>query len=84
MKKLFLITILLPLLSFGQDSISINQVNARFNIRGPLFYKSPGSPAYEVPKGSGKHSMFSSGLWMSGKDENETSHISVSQFNVSG
>ena len=88
MKNIFITTIVfsISLLSFGQitDSIDINQVNAHYDVRGQMFRGGSHNPGYEVPKGSGKHSMFSSGLWMAGKDNAENNHVSVSRFNSQG
>lgn len=49
--------------------MDVNNVNAGLFARGNLFLDSlTVSAVYEVPKGSGKHSIYSAGLWMGGID----------------
>ena len=50
--------------SFGY--LDINNVRARFSSSGSHFFHD--SAQYEVPKGSGKTSIFSNSLWIGGKD----------------
>lgn len=60
--------------SFSQANIylDINDVSAGFYPGGVMFGKFQGGqlslPAYEVPKGSGKNSIFVSSFWLSGLD----------------
>ncbi|MFO8054385.1 MAG: T9SS type A sorting domain-containing protein [Bacteroidales bacterium] len=51
-------------------NLDINNVKARINQSGDMWWDLQGNPQYEVPKGSGKHSMFSASLWMAGVDVN--------------
>ena len=51
--------------------LDINNVNAKINPEGSLFnnYGGPDySSQFEVPKGSGHHSIFAGGLWIGGVD----------------
>lgn len=68
------------LLNHNDRNLDINQVNAHYANRGQLLLDFATSSRYEVPKGSGKTSMFASGLWLTAKDENETIHCSTAKF----
>lgn len=50
--------------------LDINNVRARINTGGDMWWDLQGEPRYEVPKGSGKMSMFSASLWIGGVDVN--------------
>jgi len=65
------------------DSININNINAGFNSYGMLFSKCEFYPEhhlakinshFEVPKGSRKHTMFTSNIWIGGMNDN-TLHL---------
>ena len=53
--------------STKMDTLDINEVQA-FVLNGGDLHRNAGNPGYEVPKGSGKHSIFASALWMGGID----------------
>ena len=63
--------------------LDINNVNAGFKHRGVMFYN-VGKPDYEVPKGSGKHSNYASGLWITAEDEYSLMYTAATQENASG
>jgi hypothetical protein len=50
--------------------LEINNVRARINTGGDMWWDLAGDPIYEIPKGSRKHSMFSASLWIGGLDVN--------------
>ncbi len=50
--------------------LKINNVRARINTGGDMWWDLAGSALYEIPKGSQKHSMFSASLWIGGVDVN--------------
>ncbi len=54
----------------GHMDLDINNVRARINTGGDMWWNLQGEPRYEVPKGSGKMSMFSASLWIGGVDVN--------------
>ena len=54
----------------GQKELSINNVRARINTGGDMWWDLAGKPIYEIPRGSKKHSMFSASLWIGGVDVN--------------
>jgi len=65
--------------------LNINNIKARFNVSGSDFWDfSTATPSFEAPKGSGKHSMFTSGLWIGGKDSNDSLHIAAVRYLSSG
>lgn len=39
---------------------------------------------YEVPKGSGKHSVFASALWIGGLDQNDSLHVAAQTYRQTG
>ena len=52
-------------------NLNFNNVNARIETSGSLWFNSAtSSAAYEVPKGSGNTSLFAGGLWLGGQDVN--------------
>ena len=54
----------------GKTDLSINNVRARINTGGDMWWDLQGNPEYEIPKGSKKTAMFSASLWIAGLDEN--------------
>ena len=57
----------------GYDYLDINNVRAKFNAFGCHFFGHPAQ--FEVPKGSGKTSVFVNGLWIGGKDSQNHLHF---------
>jgi hypothetical protein len=62
------------------DYLDVNDVKARINAFGNHFYSSQDSIGFEVPKGSGQSSVFSTSLWVSGRDEEGTLHVAAERF----
>ncbi|MEI6682923.1 MAG: T9SS type A sorting domain-containing protein [Bacteroidota bacterium] len=58
--------------------LNINNVNARFNATSPHFFYE--NAAYEVPKGSGKTSIFSNSIWIGGKDAQKRLHFAGERY----
>ena len=57
----------------AQIDLEINNVRARLLTGGDLWYDPiPQSPHYEVPKGSGKHSIYNGSFWIGGIDQSGT------------
>jgi len=64
-------------------SIDINDVKAGINVMGDMHWDlSTGK--YEVPKGSGKHSVFASALWIGGFDQGGQLHIAGQTYRQTG
>lgn len=61
-----------------------NMVKARYGTRGMLFWDGIGNPCYEVPRGSGKHSLFASGLWLGGRDAGNNLHVAMQKYRQGG
>ena len=72
----------LPPTSFS--FLDINNVNARINSGAQLWWDKQGSPQYEIPKGSGKHSLFSGSIWIGGKDVNGQLKVAGEVYNGYG
>lgn len=70
--------------SIAYDSIDINNINARINANGNLFWDFIGAAKFEVPKGSGKTSIFNSTLWIAGLDSIDTLHVAAERYNQVG
>lgn len=64
--------------------LDINNVRARINQSGDMWWDLQGNPRYEIPKGSGKHSMFSAALWMAGVDVNGQLKAAAQRYRGSG
>lgn len=82
--NLFLLIFVWASVAQNNKNLDINQVDAGYWNRGQMFWDLTANPSYEVPKGSGKTSLFASGLWMCAKDINENIHGSVAKFNQNG
>ncbi|MDD5571839.1 MAG: hypothetical protein PHD97_11885, partial [Bacteroidales bacterium] len=54
----------------GSSELALNNVKARINTGGDMWWDLQGHPMYEIPKGGKVSSMFSSSLWMAGIDAN--------------
>ncbi|MBL4658238.1 MAG: T9SS C-terminal target domain-containing protein [Flavobacteriales bacterium] len=69
----------------GVTIMDFNNIRARIYTGGDMFWdKGLGSAAYEVPKGSGKHSMFLASLWLGGTDVNGQLRLAAQRFTSSG
>ena len=65
--------------------LDINNINARFNVSGSDFWDPAlGEARFEAPQGSGKHSMFTTGLWIGGLENNGTLHIAATRYIQNG
>ncbi|MBN2669202.1 MAG: T9SS type A sorting domain-containing protein [Bacteroidales bacterium] len=65
-------------------NLDINRVDAFYHNRGQMFWDLDGNARYEAPKGLGKNSLFLTGLWITGKDENDTDYLSAVRYNADG
>ncbi len=62
------------------DSLCINNINARVNASITQFCRYIPGAGFEVPKFSGKHTIFLSNLWIGGLDQNEELHLAAMRF----
>jgi len=68
----------------GASELNIGNVRARIMTGGDMWRTLEGTPFYEIPKGSGKHSMFSAALWVGGKDVNNQLKLAAQTFRERG
>ena len=64
--------------------LDTNNVKAAFNSAGSMFWDLIGSKLFEVPKGSGKGTIFAGTLWVSGKDESGNLHMAAERYRQVG
>jgi len=71
------------------DTLSINNVSAPFYPIGNNFWNRKSYPeitsaSFEVPKGSGKSTIFTSVPWIGGLDDNDDLHIDLKFYSIEG
>ena len=64
--------------------LEINNVRARIHSGGDMWWDLSGYPKYEIPKGSGSHSIFAGAIWMGGYDSNDQLHLMAQRFRQVG
>ncbi len=65
----------------GYDSLYLNNINACVNASGILFFNfERGEAGFEVPKFSGKHTIFNSTLWIGGVDQSSNLHLAAARY----
>jgi hypothetical protein len=66
----------------AQSFLDINNVKALVHGEGTLFWEIYGdrNSSFEVPKGSGKHTIFTSQLWLGGLDEGQQLHTAAQTY----
>lgn len=94
MKHKLLFPILLALLLPGQllaqcegvyyDYLDGNQVKARLNNGGDMFWNLNNGPSYEVVAGSNRHAAFASSAWIGGLDDTGGLHLAAQTYRQSG
>jgi hypothetical protein len=63
------------------DSLCLNNINARFNACGNHFWSAYRDQSqFEVPKFSGKNSIYASAFWIGGKDSDSLLHIAAEKY----
>ena len=77
---------LIPVLSNEDcnDFLDANNVNAVIHPNGTLFWDLVGTSQYEIPKGSGLHSIFADGLWIGGMDAGTNLHVAAQMYRQGG
>jgi hypothetical protein len=69
----------------GRKTLDINNIDATFNSFGYQFCTLPNHvPEFNVPRGSGRKSIFSFSLWMGGFDEGESLHVAGERYRSLG
>jgi len=66
--------------------LDINNINALFNAAGSHFWDANGTgdAMFEVPKGSGLNTMFTSDIWIGGLDSNDSLHLAAQIYRSGG
>lgn len=65
--------------------LDINNVRARLMTGGDMWYdRGTGTARYEVPKGSGKNSLFAGSVWVGGYDAQNTLKVAAQQYRTQG
>jgi len=65
-------------------ALNINDVNAGINVAGDMHWNGINTPRYEVPKNSGKNSVFASALWIGGLDASGQLHTAAQTYRQTG
>ncbi|MFA4851746.1 MAG: hypothetical protein WC599_04430 [Bacteroidales bacterium] len=68
----------------GHKDMDINNVRARINTGGDMWWDLIDVAKYEVPKGSGKTSLFSAALWIGGIDVNGQLKVAAQRYRQVG
>jgi len=63
--------------------LETNNVKARINAFGNHFWDLV-APSFEVPKGKGKHTIFSNSFWAGGMDNSSNLHLAAERFRSNG
>jgi hypothetical protein len=64
--------------------LDINNVRARIQSIGDMWWDLQGKAAYEIPKGSGKSALFAGSIWIGGKDANNQTRVATTMFRQRG
>jgi len=70
--------------SASHTFLDINNVRARINTGGDMWWDHASEAFYEVPKGSNKHSMFVGSLWIGGLDPNGQLKLAAQRYGYYG
>ena len=68
----------------GANELSINNVRALVQTGGDMWWDLVGVPRYEIPKGSGKTSLFAGSLWLGGRDASGQLKVAALRFRQVG
>ena len=62
--------------------LDLNMIKARLNANGSDFWDpNEGEASFEIPKGGGKHTLFTSNLWIGGRDAADSLHLAATLYN---
>ncbi|RMG19109.1 MAG: hypothetical protein D6730_22075, partial [Bacteroidetes bacterium] len=64
--------------------LDVNNVRALLHNGGDMWWDLVGDPRYEIPKGSGKHSLFASSLWIGGTDDAGQLRLAAQTYRQNG
>ncbi|MEZ4772483.1 MAG: T9SS type A sorting domain-containing protein [Bacteroidia bacterium] len=72
------------LLSQTVDTLDVNDIRTGISSAGSLFYGPDGNASFEVPKGSGLHSLYRGNLWIGAFDDNDNLRLAAQTYGQSG
>lgn len=82
---LIALALLLSVSGFSQSAtLDINNVSALFHPRGDMGWDLIGISRYEVPKGSGRTTIFASNMWLGGLDASGQLHLAAQRYRSNG
>jgi hypothetical protein len=64
----------------SSTDLQLNNVRALIHTGGDMWWDLVQTPRYEIPKGSGKHSLFAGALWLGGQDVNGQLKLAAMRF----
>jgi hypothetical protein len=65
--------------------LNVNNVRALIHSGGDMWWDLIANPRYEIPKGSGRHSMFLGTLWIAGRDQStQTLRVAAQRYRSRG
>ncbi|MBN2729247.1 MAG: hypothetical protein JXR53_08485, partial [Bacteroidales bacterium] len=64
--------------------LNINNVRARINNGGDMWWDLTSNSEYEIPKGSGRTSMFAGAIWIGGLDNNNQIRLAAQRYRGNG
>lgn len=64
--------------------LEINNVRTLIHNAGDMWWDLQNNPRYEIPKGSGKHSLFAGGIWIGGVTFDGQVHLAANRYRSSG
>jgi len=64
--------------------LNINNVRTRIQVGGDMWWDLQGMAKYEIPKGTGKTSLFAGALWIGGVDPNGQLRIAAQRYRQAG
>ena len=70
--------------SKSRADLDINNVRCPIWINGDMWWDLTGTALYEVPFGSGKHSLFAGAIWIGGKDGAGNLKVAAQTYRQSG
>ena len=70
--------------SRSRADLDVNNVRCPIFINGDMWWDLAGTALYEVPVGSGKHSLFSGAIWIGGKDGSGQLKVAAQTYRQSG
>ncbi|MEM6261637.1 MAG: T9SS type A sorting domain-containing protein [Bacteroidota bacterium] len=68
----------------ASSQLDINNIRTLLHNGGDMWWDLVGDPRYEVPKGSGRHSLFAGSLWIGGLDEAGQLRVAAQTYRQSG